>query len=729
MPHSTPLISTIVAGLVLAFILGAVANRLRMPPLVGYLIAGVLVGPNTPGFVGDTELATELSEIGVILLMFGVGLHFSLKDLLSVRALAVPGAIVQIAGATIMGLGLATLLGWGIGAGLLFGLALSVASTVVLLKALEDRHMIDSEKGRIAVGWLIVEDLAMVLALVLIPAIASISGIAGAEVHDPFVDFVERFTGDLGIPGILGITTVKLAAFVGFMLVVGRRLIPALLHYTAHTGSRELFRLAVLAIALGVAAGAAYLFGVSLALGAFFAGMILSESELSHRAAQESLPLRDAFAVLFFVAVGMLFDPMILINNPLPVLATVFIIVIGKSILAYVIVTAFKRPLGTALTVSASLAQIGEFSFILAGLGVGLGILPEAGRDLILAGAIVSIILNPVIFIAVDALRPWLENRLGRTSEAMVAAPAGVRVEPDLTVSAATPSVEAVAEPEPTEVPTAKSGHVVIIGFGRVGSVVGEAMLESRTPFLVVEDAEGRAAAARALGIEVVVGNAAAPRVLGLANVAGAASVVIAIPNAFEAGQATEQTRKQNPKVLIVARAHSDEEAGHLKGLGADVVILGEREIGLGMADVVNRDSKAVAEIAAADAVESVLAPLASARLPADPNLLAEAIEAAQARVQHADTGPAEPPALVSSYGEEPDADGVEVEDLSDLQALDGEHAAVDASDEPDGVAAPAPPSPAAPATKPGSPFNAQATSSPYFNPEVPPPPAEVEET
>ncbi|MBL8592903.1 MAG: cation:proton antiporter [Devosia sp.] len=740
MPHSTPLISTIVAGLVLAFILGAIANRFRMPPLVGYLVAGVLVGPFTPGFVADAELATELSEIGVILLMFGVGLHFSLKDLLSVRAIAIPGAIVQIGGATIMGLGLATLLGWGLGAGLIFGLALSVASTVVLLKALQDRHMVDSERGRIAVGWLIVEDLAMVLALVLIPAIASINGVEGAALHDPFVDFVENISGiQLDLFGILAVTVVKLAAFVGFMLVVGRRVIPFILHYTAHTGSRELFRLAVLAIALGVAAGAAYLFGVSLALGAFFAGMILSESELSHRAAQESLPLRDAFAVLFFVAVGMLFDPMIVVTDPLPVLGTVFIILVGKSVLAFLIVVAFKRPVGTALTISASLAQIGEFSFILAALGVGLGILPVEGRDLILAGSIISIILNPVIFFVLDLLRPTLESRFGRPTEAFAGGGPAERTEPDLVAS--TPRVaapEAAPETEPTQVPTGQSGHVIIVGFGRVGSVVGEALLEAKTPFLVVEDAEGRVNAARALGIEVVVGNAAASKVLTLANVAGATTVVIAIPNAFEAGQAVEQARKQNPNVLIVARAHSDEEETHLKSLGANVVILGEREIGLGMVDVISRDSQAVAEITASDAVESVLAPLAAAglaapRLPSDPNLLAEAIEAAQAEVQHPDSGPAEPPALVSSYGEEPDElpyaaaepdqEAVEAEDIAELEALDAAPEPVVEVEPEAGVVveptlpAAAAPRPVRPATTAGSPFN----------PEVPPPAVEEE--
>jgi len=707
MPHSTPLISTIVAGLVLAFIFGAIANRFRLPPLVGYLIAGVLVGPYTPGFVGDMELANELSEIGVILLMFGVGLHFSLKDLLSVRALAIPGALVQIGGATLLGLGLALLLGWGIGAGLIFGLALSVASTVVLLKALQDRHMVESEKGKIAVGWLIVEDIAMVLALVLIPAIASINGVEGAALHDPFIDFVERFTGPLGLLGILGVTVFKLAAFVGFMLVVGRRVIPFVLHYTAHTGSRELFRLAVLAIALGVAAGAAYLFGVSLALGAFFAGMILSESELSHRAANESLPLRDAFAVLFFVSVGMLFDPSVLVTNPLPVIATVLIIVVGKSIFSFLIVLAFRQPISTALTISASLAQIGEFSFILAALGVGLGILPAEGRDLILAGAIVSIILNPLIFMTLDGLRPRLEKKFGKDMpEPAVAAG---RTEPGFAPAAAPAAAEIVPEEEPAQA-TSKTGHIVLVGYGRVGTVVAEALSESKASFVLVEDAEARVNAARAKGFEVIVGNAAGSRVLNLANVDMAAKVIVAIPNAFEAGQAVEQARKSNPKALIVARAHSDEEEEHLKGLGANVVILGEREIALGMVDVVNRDASAIAEITAADAVASALEPLADAglerKLATDPNLLAEAIEAAH--IQHPDTGPAEPPYVVSALGEEPDPEGVEApaeeHPVSELVEMTPEQRLA--------PLIPSGPRPALPATKPGDPFN----------PEVPPP-------
>ena len=584
MQHDTPLISMIVAGLVLAFILGAIANRLRMPPLVGYLVAGIVVGPYTPGFVGDTELASELSEIGVILLMFGVGLQFSLKDLASVQALASSGAVLRMLGGTVMGVGLAVLLGWSVPAGLVFGLALSVASTVVLLKALQDRHVMDSDRGRIAVGWVIVEDIAMVLALVLIPALAAITGGYDATLNDPFVRSVERLLNvEVGIAGIVAVTVIKLAAFAGFMLIVGRRLIPLVLHFTAHTGSRELFRLAVLALALGVAAGSAYLFGVSLALGAFFAGMILSESELSHRAAEETLPLRDAFSVLFFVAVGMLFDPSILLRDPLPVLATLFIIVIGKSVIVFFIVRAFRRSVANALAVSASLAQIGEFSFILATLGVGVGVLPPEGRDLILAGALLSILLNPVLFWVVDRLRPALEARFGYLEPEF-----GPRVEPELTggpAAAAAPDV--FNDPEHV---TALSGHTVLVGYGRVGTVVAEGLLASGRPFLVIEDAEGRIAAARAAGIEVIPGNAASSDVLAHANVSEARAMVVAIPNAFEAGQAVEQGRRAHPGMRIVARSHSDEEEEHLSNLGADSVIMGEREIGQGLLERIDAD-------------------------------------------------------------------------------------------------------------------------------------------
>lgn len=630
MHHDTPLITTIVAGLVLAFIFGMIANRFRLPPLVGYLFAGILVGPNTPGFVADQALGAELAELGVVLLMFGVGLHFSLKDLMSVRALAIPGALAQIALATLLGLGLATLLGWGLGAGLLFGLALSVASTVVLLKALQDRRLIETERGRIAVGWLIVEDLAMVLALVLIPAIASLNG-ADSGVHDPFVSFVERIVGgSVGIWGVLGLTVIKVAAFVGFMLIVGRRLIPWALHATAHTGSRELFRLAVLAIALGVALGSAVLFGVSLALGAFFAGMILSESELSHRAAQETLPLRDAFAVLFFVSVGMLFDPSIIITNPLPVLATVFIIIIGKSLAAFGIVLLFRRPMATALTISASLAQIGEFSFILASMGVSLAILPPEGQDLILAGALISIVLNPLVFWGVDLVRPRLEARLAqRRAEQMERD--GVRIEPGERVDAAEGPITSDAPGEAgvdrgapgadDDTPEASNqiDHTVLVGYGQVGRVVADGLKAGGSPVVVIEDSDHDVAAARAAGLEVVFGNAASSAVLKLANLEAAKTLLIAISNGFEAGTVCESGRKLNPGIRIITRAYSEEEDEYLRVLGADIVIRGEREIGIGMLAWLRGER---AEDAPATSVEP--APVPEPKLPQSENLLAK---------------------------------------------------------------------------------------------------------
>jgi CPA2 family monovalent cation:H+ antiporter-2 len=670
MQHDTPLITTIVAGLVLAYIFGMIANRLKMPPLVGYLFAGILAGPYTPGFVADQALGAELAELGVILLMFGVGLHFSLKDLMSVRALAIPGAIVQIGFATLLGLGLALLLGWGIGAGLLFGLALSVASTVVLLKALQDKRLIETERGRIAVGWLIVEDLAMVLALVLIPAVAGLNG-ADTGVHDPFVSFVERIVGgSVGIWGVLGLTIVKVAAFVGFMLIVGRRVIPWALHGTAHTGSRELFRLAVLAIALGVALGSSVLFGVSLALGAFFAGMILSESELSHRAAQETLPLRDAFAVLFFVSVGMLFDPTIIITNPLPVIATVFIIVIGKSVAAFAIVLLFKRPVGTALTISASLAQIGEFSFILASMGVSLAILPPEGQDLILAGALISIVLNPVVFWAVDLVKPRFEAKAAQR-KAEKSERDGVRIEPTETSAAAegpvttdAPSEAAVDRGAPgadddTGEPSHQSGHTVLVGYGQVGRIVAAGIVADGGGLVVIEDSDHDIAAARAENIEVVFGNAASEDVLKLANLPQARNLLVAISNGFEAGSVCESGRKLNPGISIIARAYSEEEEAFLRNLGATAVIRGEREIGKGILTFLRGDSSAVAAPAVpvpeepklpvvenllekAAAITPVAAVVAvDAVQPTEPVIDAEASPAEPADAAPVDTAPA----------------------------------------------------------------------------------------
>ncbi|WP_157314056.1 monovalent cation:proton antiporter-2 (CPA2) family protein [Chitinibacter sp. GC72] len=406
MHHDTPLLTTLVLGLGLAYLFGMLAQRCRMPPLIGYLFAGIVIGPFTPGPLANQALATELAEVGVILLMFGVGLHFSLKDLMSVKRIAIPGAVIQITIATLLGMALAWVMGWPWGNGLVFGLSLSVASTVVLLKALQKYDLEQTDEGRIAIGWLIVEDLAMVLILVLLPALA---GLLGG--HNP------NDTGEQSLLTLLGVTLAKVAAFVAFMLIIGRRVIPWVLEKTVWTGSRELFRLGVLAIALGVAYGASHLFGVSFALGAFFAGMVLAESEFSHRAAEESLPLRDAFAVLFFVSVGMLFDPRIILQQPLALLGTVLVIVIGKSLAAWAIVRAYGYSHRVAGTISASLAQIGEFSFILATVGMSLGLLNSDANALIIAGALISILLNPPLFSILTRAIPTPGNATDGSTE------------------------------------------------------------------------------------------------------------------------------------------------------------------------------------------------------------------------------------------------------------------------------------------------------------------------
>ena len=564
--HATPLIATIVAGLSIAFIFGTIAHRFKLPPLAGYLLAGVLIGPFTPGYVADQELALELAEIGVILLMFGVGLHFSLKDLLSVRAIAIPGAVGQIAIATLMGMGLALALGWGLGAGLVFGLALSVASTVVLLKALQDRRLVETERGRIAVGWLIVEDLVMVLTLVVLPAVAGLFGGRADDGHET-AGLLSMF-GELNLWQTLVLTALKLTAFVVLMIVVGRRVVPWVLHYIAHTGSRELFRLAVLAIALGIAFGSAKLFGVSFALGAFFAGMILAESQLSHQAAQETLPLRDAFAVLFFVSAGMLFDPNIVISHPVSVLLTILIIIVGKSVAAYGIVRAFGYSNTTALTISASLAQIGEFSFILATLGISLALLPEEGRDLILAGALISILLNPVIFSLLD--------RYTATTDAK-AVPAAAEDSVEATI-------QAPSDVEDDEVPAVTlTDHAVVVGYGRVGRIVVDALVNSGVPLVVTDERPEAVMELRSRGIEAQTGNATERGMLEATNLKAAKWFVSAIPNPFEAGSLIERAREVNPDLDIVARAHSDAEVEYLQKAGANRIIMGEREIAAAM--------------------------------------------------------------------------------------------------------------------------------------------------
>ena len=543
MPHHTPLIGTIVAGLVVAFVMGAIAHRLKLSPLVGYLVAGIIVGPFTPGFVANASLANELAEIGVILLMFGVGLHFSLRDLLSVKNIAVPGAIGQIVVATLMGMGLAHVMGWPLLGGLVFGLALSVASTVVLLRALQGADLVETRRGRIAVGWLIVEDLVMVLALVLLPALAGVMNNADAS------------GGAAALLAPLLGTLLKVAGFVALMLVVGRRVIPWALHWVVHSGSRELFRLAVLAIALGVAFGAAVAFDVSFALGAFFAGMILGETPLSRRATEETLPLRDAFAVLFFVSVGMLFNPAVLVEQPLPLLVTVAIIIVGKSIAAFAIVRAFGHPGDTALTIAASLAQIGEFSFILASLGTGLGVLPAEARDLILAGAIVSIFLNPLIFsLIVRGHKQEEVEEEAQAERAKAKASIGPRIGPSI-------------------------GHVILVGYGRVGKLIADRLAEKGAHFVVVEADADRAEEAEEAGLTVVRGSALEDRHLRAAGIIEARRLLIAVPEGFEGGAIHEHARHLNPDLQVIARAHSDAEVKHLEGLGVPHVVMGEREL------------------------------------------------------------------------------------------------------------------------------------------------------
>jgi CPA2 family monovalent cation:H+ antiporter-2 len=548
MHNSTPLITTIVGGLVLAFLLGMLANRLRISPLVGYLAAGVLAGPFTPGFVADTSLAPELAEIGVILLMFGVGLHFSLKDLLAVKSIAIPGAIAQIAVATLLGMGLSHFLGWDLTSGLVFGLCLSTASTVVLLRALEERQLIDSQRGQIAIGWLIVEDLAMVLTLVLLPAISNMMG-------NQHVSFGQLFTE-------LAITLGKVVAFIILMIVVGRRLVPWILAKSASTGSRELFTLAVLALALGIAFGAVEFFDASFALGAFFAGMVLNGSELSQRAAHDTLPLRDAFAVLFFVSVGMLFDPMILIHEPLAVLATLAIILFGKSAAAFLLVKMFGHSQRTALTISVSLAQIGEFAFILAGLGISLGMLSEHARNLVLAGSILSIMLNPLLF-------SLLESYLAKTEV----------IEDQ--------SLEEIVEDE-AQTPVAFCDHALIVGYGRVGSLLGAKLIQQGIPLVVIENSRPRVEALREQGIIAVLGNAANQEIMTLAGLECARWLLLTIPNGYESGEIIASARAKRPTIEIIARAHYDDEVTYIMARGADKVVMGEREIANNMLDSIN---------------------------------------------------------------------------------------------------------------------------------------------
>ena len=549
MHHDISLITTIAAALGLGLLFGMLAVRMRLPALVGYLAAGVLIGPATPGFVADVHLASQLAEIGVMLLMFGVGLHFSLDDLLEVKGIALPGAVLQIAVATLLGIGLTHVWGWTLGAGLVFGLALSVASTVVLLRALEDRGELDSFNGRIAVGWLVVEDLVTVLVLVLLPALAGPLGGKGEE-------------GSLWLS--LGKTLLQVGAFIAFMLLVGRKLFPWFLWRVAKTGSRELFTLSVIAAAVGIAYGSSHLFGVSFALGAFFAGMVLRESELSHRAAEETLPLRDAFSVLFFVSVGMLFDPRVLIENPLEVLGVVAIILVGKSLAAFILVVALRYPLNTAITVSASLAQIGEFSFILAALGISLGLLPEMGQNLILAGAIISIALNPLTFKLVGPLQNWVLSK-SEHARKMARSP------------------DPLAELPMTVTHERLTGQVVLVGYGRVGKRIAQELDRQGVNYVVAEQNRDIVEELRRHDQPAVAGNAADPAVLIQAHIARASMLVIATPDTFHVRAMVETAKVLNPAIRCVVRTHNEEEARLLRAETGGTVLVGEHELARSM--------------------------------------------------------------------------------------------------------------------------------------------------
>lgn len=526
-----PLLTTIALGLSAAFVCGMIAHKLKLPAIVGFLVAGIIIGPFTPGYVADAHVAEQLSEIGIVLLMFGVGLHFSLKDLMDVRRIALPGAVVQIVVAIAMGVAVTHCWGWPLESGLLFGLACSVASTVVLLRALEDNHLTQTANGRIAIGWLIVEDLVMVLALVFVPALAGL-GQAGEEGTTE------------GMAQTILIAVAKISLFVVFMLVIGNRVLPWVLNLVAATRSRELFTLAVFAVAVGVAFGAGKIFGVSLALGAFFSGMMIRESHLSQEVAERALPFQDAFAVLFFVSVGMLFNPQILMTHPLEVLSCVLIIMVGKSAAAFLIVMLFRYPLKTGLLVSAGLAQIGEFSFILVAMGVSLKILPPEGRDIILAGALISISLNPITFLGSRLIFDLFESNkfLCRFFD--------MRDEDGL----AHLTDEEVEELRRT---------VILVGAGQVGGYICDNIEARHTELVIIETNRQRVEALRQQGYHAIAGDAGSEETLREALIDKAKALVIVIPDPFEAGRIVDAARDVRPdiKIIVVDRFHNHDES------------------------------------------------------------------------------------------------------------------------------------------------------------------------
>lgn len=552
--HDTALLFTIAGAFGIAFLLGFGASKIGLPPLVGYLVGGILLGPHSPGFVGDVGMASQLAEIGVILLMFGVGLHFSPGDLMRVRRIALPGALIQMAVAISLGVGLALSWGWSVSAAIMFGLALSVASTVVVLRVLESRGLLDSIDGRIAVGWLVVEDLAVVIALVLLPSILEAIGGVHAAGNAP--------SG--GVVWAIVITLVKVAAFILLMGVVGRRAVPWLLGHVVGSGSRELFTLAVLAVAIGVAVGAASLFGVSFALGAFVAGVVISESDLSYRAAADALPLQDAFAVLFFVSVGMLINPLVLVMQPVRLFETVAVVLIGNTLAATVLMVLLRHPLRASLRIGACFGQIGEFSFILAALGVSLGVLTEDARSLLLGAALITISFNPLTFSLLDRLGGWISQRselLDRLER---------QQEPRLVGTDMFVALEA--------------DHAILVGYGRVGRTIGDALQRMGVPFIAIEQDRRVVEAMRSLGVSTIYGDATQAAIFEHALPERAKLLVLASPDPYHARHIIGMARARNPAIEIVVRTHSDQEQALFDSLGVSKALMGERELAFGMA-------------------------------------------------------------------------------------------------------------------------------------------------
>ena len=554
MPHDVDLIILLAVGFGLALVFGYLAARARLPPLIGYLIAGIIISPNTPGVVGDIQLANQLAELGVMFLMFGVGMHFSLSDLMQVRRIALPGAILQIAVATLLGIGVSMMWGWSFGSALVFGLSLSCASTVVLLKALGDRGLLNSVNGKIAVGWLLVEDLVMVLALVLLPATAVLLGGTPIPGSDP----------DANIWMTLALTLLKVAGFIAFMLIIGKRLVPFIMQIVARLGSRELFTLTVVAAAVSIAFGAYKVFGVSMALGAFFAGMVVKESDFSHRAEEETLPLREIFSILFFVSVGMLFDPRILFDQPMHVLAVVGIIMIGKTIAAMALVLFFRYPINTALTVGASLAQIGEFSFILATLGVSLQLLSLEGQNLILAGALISITLNSFIFSAIEPVQNWIRERsrlarlLERSGDPLAMLPDDV-------------SQDYLRD------------QVVIVGHGEVGRRITRTLMAQDIKVVIAEENRDIVESLRAKGIAAVSGHAREPSVLIQAHIQHARLLVLSPMDILDIHKIVDIAKTLNPQIQVLVCAESKEEAEVIRRDGIGEVYFAKEEMAKNM--------------------------------------------------------------------------------------------------------------------------------------------------